>query len=138
MKLHHVGVIVANIERQGAQYARVLALAPQSPPIEDPIQKVMVQFWGLPGETPLELIQPLSPESPAARALQKGGGLNHLAFEVADLDSSVQDAIAKGAICTCEAVPAVAFGGRRIAFVFYRDVGLIEFIESGQDGRRSL
>jgi hypothetical protein len=32
-------------------------------------------------------------------------------------------------------VPAVAYGGRLIAFVFYRHIGLVEFVERGGDDR---
>lgn len=130
MKLHHIGVIVDNIEKHGGRYAETAGFGPQGPVLYDPAQKVMVQFWGAVGQTPLELILPVGPDSPSYRALQKGGGLNHLAFEVDDLDRRVTDAVSKGAICTCAPVPAVAFGGRRVAFVFQRDIGLLEFLEA--------
>ena len=129
MTLHHVGVVVDDIERHGRCYAQALGMSAQNGIIEDSAQRVRVQFWGAPGYVAVELIQPTTPNSPAHRALSKGGGLNHLGFEVDDIVQSVEKAVADGAVCTCEPVPAAAFGGRRIAFVFYRRVGLVEFIE---------
>jgi methylmalonyl-CoA/ethylmalonyl-CoA epimerase len=129
MTLHHVGVVVDDIERHSRCYAQALEMLPRTGIIEDSVQKVRVQFWGAPGQVAVELIQPTTPDSPAHRALSKGGGLNHLGFHVGDIVECVAKAVADGAVCTCEPVRAAAFGGRRIAFVFYRHMGLIEFIE---------
>jgi methylmalonyl-CoA/ethylmalonyl-CoA epimerase len=130
MKLHHVGIVVEDLDRHGEQYARMLGFVPQTAPIVDPLQKVKVQFWSAADQATIELIQPLAPDSPAYKSLAKGGGLNHLGFEVDDVSASVSAAVANGAICTCPAVPATGFGGRQVAFVFYRHIGLVEFVEA--------
>ena len=49
----------------------------------------------------LELIRPLSPDSPAARALKSGGGLNHICYQVADLEASMR-ALVASFVCTTE------------------------------------
>lgn len=127
--LNHIGIVVADIASSREMYGNLLGLAPISEVFEDPLQDVKVQFLGFPHKTSVELIEPLSEKSPARLALEKGGGLNHLCLEVDDLDDSLRRALASGAICTRRPVPAVAFGGRRIAFVFHRKAGLIEFVE---------
>jgi hypothetical protein len=54
--------------------------------VTDDRQRVKVQFLvSVPDASSVEFIEPLPGESPARRALEKGGGLNHLCFEVADL-----------------------------------------------------
>lgn len=132
MKLHHAGIVVASIERAAPEYAQRLQLEKRSEVIEDPLQRVKVQFWACPGDaTQIELIEPCGPDSPAYAALQKGGGFNHLCYEVRDIVESVEQARRQGAVQTRDILPAAAFGGRRIAFVYYRDLGLIEFLESG-------
>lgn len=130
MRLHHVGVVVEAIETHSQHY-RELGLRPLTDVVTDPIQKVKVQFWGNDGPaSSVELIEPLGEESPVRGFLEKGGGLNHLCFEVADLEAARKNAEVKGGICVCAPVPAAAFGGRRITFFFFRGVGLIEFVEA--------
>jgi methylmalonyl-CoA/ethylmalonyl-CoA epimerase len=130
MRLHHVGIVVDDIERHGTRYAEQLGLRPLSAIVTDPIQRVQVQFWGDGREVSLELIQPLDDDSPVSRFLEKGGGLNHLCFEVEDIVAAVEQVRAKGAICVSGPVPAAAFDGQRIAFLFFRDIGLVEFVEA--------
>lgn len=130
MKLHHVGIVVPNLDSWGVAYASSIGLEPASEIVHDPIQKVRLQFWGGPSAGLLELIEPAAPDSPVWGELKKGGGLNHLCFEVDDLDRQIQDAVTGGAILAVSPVPAVAFSGRRIAFLFFRKVGLIEFLEA--------
>ncbi|OGA36095.1 MAG: hypothetical protein A3G80_01095 [Betaproteobacteria bacterium RIFCSPLOWO2_12_FULL_62_13b] len=130
MRLHHVGIVVDDICRHGASYAAQLTLRPLSPIVIDPIQRVQVQLWGDTHGPRLELIQPSEDFSPVSRFLKKGGGLSHLCFEVEDIVAAVENARAEGAICLQDPVPAAAFGGRRVAFVIGREIGLIEFLES--------
>jgi methylmalonyl-CoA/ethylmalonyl-CoA epimerase len=129
LKLHHVGIVVECLKTWGAAYARGLGLAQKSEVFRDPIQKVGVQFWGDEGTSLLEMIEPDSPDSPAWREMKKGGGLSHLCYEVEDMERRVGEAVADGAVLVVAPVPAVAFSGRRVAFLYYRKLGLIEFLE---------
>jgi methylmalonyl-CoA/ethylmalonyl-CoA epimerase len=131
MRFHHVGVVVKSIEHTANHYRQNLHLEPRSEIIEDPIQKVNVQFWGRPGDaTSVELIEPLGEDSPVQKALFKGGGLNHLCYEVDDIMSALEEALANGALQVGALAPATAFGGRRITFLYYRHIGLIELVEA--------
>ncbi len=130
MRLHHTGVVVRDIKVQGEKYASALGLSAKTEIVHDPIQKVLVQFWG--GEKAdslVELIEPTGEDSPVWRASQKGGGPEHLCYETADIEKTVQQSLDKGAALVQELAPAAAFGGRRIAFVYFLDVGLIELLE---------
>lgn len=129
MKLHHVGIVVQDLEAWGEAYASSLGLVQDAEIVHDPIQKVRVQFWRDEAANLVELIEPAAPDSPVWGELKKGGGLNHLCYEVDDIEGRVQDAVAGGAILAVTPVPAVALSGRRIAFLYLRKVGLIEFVE---------
>lgn len=129
MKLHHVGIVTNEIERQAAAYRHLLGLAPNSDVTVDEAQRVRVQFLGDRDQVQIELIEPLDGQSPARRALEKGGGLNHLCFEVESVQVAVAEAVHKGAICVCPPLPATAINGRLVSFVFYRGLGLVEFVE---------
>ena len=90
-----------------------------------------MQFLEDDGGARLELIHPLSETSPVARALKQGGGLNHICYRVEDLESSIQAMVANGAKVVREPLPAVAFDGRRVTFLYTRERELIEFVEAG-------
>lgn len=130
MKLHHVGIVVRNLEAQGAAWAETLGAVPCSPVIHDPIQKVHVRFWKDGFGALIELIAPSSPDSPAWRDSQKGGGLNHLCYETENIERQVEESLRQGGMLIREISPAVAFDGRRIAFVYFLELGLIEFVET--------
>ena len=130
IKLHHVGIVVKDLAAQGQSYQDQLGLTADTEVFHDPIQNVRVQFWkDAGGGSLIELIEPVDANSPAWREAQKGGGLNHLCYETSDFDRTIHEAIEKGAMLTRPVAPAVAFGGRRIAFVYFLDLGLIEFVE---------
>jgi methylmalonyl-CoA/ethylmalonyl-CoA epimerase len=130
MRLHHVGIVVESLAAHGQAYGKFLGLSADSPVYHDPIQKVHVQFWKDAGGNLLELIEPAGPDSPVARVLKKGGGLSHLCYEVEDFDEEVRLALEKGAIPAGEVAPAMAFSGRRVAFLFFPKMNLVEFVEA--------
>lgn len=130
LKLHHIGIVVKDLDAQGTAYAETLGSVPCSPVIHDPIQKVNVRFWRDNNGALIELIAPASTDSPVWRDSQKGGGLNHLCYETDNIERQVEESIRRGGMLTREISPAVAFGGRRIAFVFFLELGLIEFVEA--------
>lgn len=133
MKLHHVGIEVTSIERQAPLCAKQLGLRQTSAVIHDPIQRADVQFWSDDaGAVSYEFIQPSSEDSPVRRVAKTGGGLAHLCFEVPDIRAAIGHARETGAIVVCEPVPAVAFENRLIAFLFFRGLGLVEFVEGRQ------
>ncbi len=132
MKLHHIGIVVRDLTVQGEAYARILGAVPSSPVIHDPLQKVYLQFLSGGSGAVIELIAPDSEDSPVWRDSKRGGGLNHLCYETDDLDRQLEESLrSPGAMVAREIRPAVAFGGRRVVFVYFEELGLIEFVESG-------
>ena len=130
MKLHHVGVVVKSVKQSGEIYSSKLGMRALGPPIKDDIQRVIVQFWALEGDgTSIELIEPLGDDSPVSAFLRKGGGMAHICYEVNDIDRTLETAKEDGAIVISRPVQATAFHGRRVAFVFYRGIGVTEFVE---------
>ena len=138
MKLHHLAVVVGNIERSAQLYCRLLDLEPATDVIHDRRQKVYVQFLAGPslGDLKLELLEPEGKDSPVASALAKGGGPNHLCFEVTDLDRALAQAREQGARVICEPVEGAAMDNRRIAFVFTADRQIVEFLAAPTTGNR--
>jgi methylmalonyl-CoA/ethylmalonyl-CoA epimerase len=130
--LHHVGLLVADVAVAAAHYRDLLGYVIESEAIDDPVQTARVQFLRLPGETHwLELVAPLGPESKLAGALAKGGGLNHMGYEVVDLAAAAAHFRARKCFMVSAPVAAAAFPGRRIAWFMDRRRFLFELVEAG-------
>src|SRR5205823_5721955 len=97
-----------------------------------PEQTASVQFLRLPGDPAwLELVSPLGEKSKLDAALRRGEGMHHVCFEVQDLDGSVQKLRGHLMRTTASIAPAVAFGGRRVAWLTNKSGTLFELVEAG-------
>lgn len=131
-RLHHVGFVVADIEASAESFARSLAAAWDGRIFEDPFQKVKVAFLETrPGDAMIELVQPAGPDAPVNAFLAKtGGGLHHVCYEVSALDVHLSGMRSRGARLAKPPKPAVAFEGRRIAWVLTAERLLVELLEA--------
>ncbi len=130
MRLHHVGVVVASVETARTYYAG-LGLVPEGAVVEDPTQRVRIQFLtDVGGVFRIELLEPMGEDSPVRRSLEEGGGLNHLCYAVKDLDRTLTRLRSEGAVLVSGPVAAPAIGGARVAFLFDRSQGLFELVEA--------
>jgi methylmalonyl-CoA/ethylmalonyl-CoA epimerase len=104
-----------------------------SGPFDDPIQKVTVNFLAKSVNDPaeIELIAPLTDDSPIRSIMAKDrGAAYHLCFETSDIDRALIHAQNNGCIVVSAPVPAVAFQGRRIAWIYTRSRQLFELVEA--------
>lgn len=131
MRMHHIGFVVDSIERAGKSFAESLNLTWNGRVFLDPLQKVNVTFMNSaePGEPQIELIEPVAEDSPVRSFLAKGGGLHHVCYEVQGLENQLRLSCSQGGKLVRPAMPAVAFGGRRIAWIYSKERLLIEFLE---------
>jgi len=132
-KLRHVGIAVPSLGPATEALADLFGYRVVSGPFDDPIQKVSVNFLTQSDQdvAEIELISPLSEDSPIASMLRKsGGGAYHLCFETTDIEQALVHAKNNGCVIVSPAVPAVAFNGRRIAWIYTRSRQLFELLES--------
>ena len=132
-KLRHVGVAVPSLGPATETLSALFGYRVVSGPFDDPIQKVSVNFLTKSDTdaTEIELIAPLSEDSPITSMLAKsGGGAYHLCFETSDIDQALVHAKNNGCMIVSPPVPAVAFGGRRIAWIYTRSRQLFELVEA--------
>jgi methylmalonyl-CoA/ethylmalonyl-CoA epimerase len=132
-KLRHVGIAVPSLGPATEALADLFGYRVVSGPFDDPIQKVSVNFLTQSDQdvAEIELISPLSEDSPIASMLRKsGGGAYHLCFETTDIEQALVHAKNNGCVIVSPAVPAVAFNGRRIAWIYTRSRQLFELVES--------
>lgn len=130
LRLHHMGFVVADIAAAMPSFVRSMAAEWDGQIFEDPLQKAKVAFMTTrPGDAQIELVQPVGENSPVARFLQQGGGMHHLCYEVADLETELAAFRSRGAAIASRPKAAVAFGGRRIAWVITSEKFLVELLE---------
>ena len=132
-KLRHVGVAVPSLAPATETLSALFGYRVVSGPFDDPIQKVSVNFLTTSDNdaAEIELIAPLSEDSPITSMLAKsGGGAYHLCFETSDIDQALVHAKNNGCMIVSPPVPAVAFGGRRIAWIYTRSRQLFELVEA--------
>lgn len=129
-RLHHVGFVVANIEASLPGMSRALLGHWNGEIFTDPLQRVRVTFLQGGHQSPLlELVQPLGQDSPVFRFLGDGGGLHHLCYEVCSIPEHLDRIRGAGGLIVSRAKPAVAFGGRPIAWALTREKLLLEFLQ---------
>ncbi|MGB8579191.1 MAG: VOC family protein [Candidatus Sulfotelmatobacter sp.] len=129
--LHHLGFVVASISAVAEDFAFSISAQWDGEITHDPIQRVRVTFLApLDVRNPVyELIEPASDASPVSNFLKKRGGLHHVCYEIDDLEAGLRDARSAGLVIVAEPVPAVAFAGRRIAWICSKHRLLIELLE---------
>lgn len=135
LRLDHIGYAVSSIsaytsentifEKHGNSW---------TDPVYDPIQQVKVsflQFGSSPGNPSIELVEPVGDTSPASRFVKAGQtGLYHVCYEVSAVESAIESLRSDGWIPVSGPYPAVAFGGRQIAFMLNRSMDLVELLET--------
>ena len=130
MKLHHVGIVVNNIQESLGELKRYLNFETVSAIMPVDSQKVNICFMKI-GEPFLELIEPASQDSAISEFARSGGGIHHICYEVKNIESELESFAKKGA--TILVNPIKGFDERRIAFVDLNTkntkCGLVELLE---------
>jgi GTPase len=125
--IDHVGIAVADATALREMFARVFDLATDEP--ED-VGQHRVRFVQT-GDATLELVEPLTPDSPIARFLEKRGpGLHHVCLLVSDIDAALRRLKSLG-VQLIDERPRAGAHGSRIAFLKPASTGglLIELKE---------
>lgn len=131
MKLHHVGIVVDDIESGIQRYRAMFGFVPVTKVVKDQVQKVSVVLLSDPEKVsvPIELIAPLTDDSPVSKILKGNMRLYHLCFLVEDLEEALKNFRSNEAIIISGPVPADLFDGKRIAFVYTPDKFVVELLE---------
>jgi methylmalonyl-CoA/ethylmalonyl-CoA epimerase len=120
-RLNHVAIAVKDVAAASAHYRDQLG-ADVSAPSSLPEHGVTVAFVVLPN-TKIELLEPLGPDSPIARFLEKNpdGGMHHLCYEVDDILSARDRLVAAGARILGEGAPKIGAHGKPVLFLHPKD-----------------
>ena len=131
LKLHHIGIVVQNINESLGEISNFLSFESTSLPTLVGSQKVNICFLKT-NNVYIELIEPADPDSPIISFVKEGGGFHHLCFEVDDIQQEIDKMVKKGARLVV--APVKGFEDRVIAFLMLNmkktKCNLIELVEA--------
>lgn len=115
LRVHHIGIAVSDLDEAVATYSRLFGATLER---RETLEEQGVEAASLrTGESCVELLRALGPDTPVGKFLAKRGpGLHHLAFEVDDLAAELGRLRAEGAELIDE-TPRRGLFGLQVAFV---------------------
>ena len=119
--IDHVGVAVPSIESALAFYREALQmeLVHRETIVEQGVEAALLDV----GDSHVELIEPLSPDTAVGRFLQtRGAGLHHVAYRVASVEEALSECAAAG-IRLIDEQPRPGIRGSRVAFLHPASTG---------------
>jgi len=132
-EIDHLGIAVKSLA-QAKKFYEQLGLKPMP---EETVEAEQVRLSMVPvGESRIELLEPMSADSPVGKFLAKRGeGLHHVALHVDDLSGTVERLKASGTRLISDEIK-VGAGGHLYVFVHPSSAGgvLLELVEDPPEG----
>jgi len=114
LELHHVGIVVSDLDAALAAYERLGFMGGERWLM--PQQQIEAVTFAS-GSGWIELITPTDPESPIARYLaRRGDTMHHVAYRTNDLDGEL-DRLKSAGVRLIDEIPRTGTHGWRIAFL---------------------
>ena len=130
LEIHHLGYAVPALEK-GREEFEALGWECCGGITDDVLRKVRIQFLRM-GTHCIELVAPLTADSPIRKILEKGSGAPyHICYEADSLEEAERELKDDGFLVFKKAAPAPAIDGRRVEWFFGRNTGIIEVVEKG-------
>jgi methylmalonyl-CoA/ethylmalonyl-CoA epimerase len=129
-RIDHIGVAVEDLDEAIALYQERLGMPFQHrETVEE--QGVEAVLLGV-GESHVELLRPLGPDTAVGQFLQRSGpGLHHVAYGTDDIDSALE-AVRGAGLGLIDERPRAGIRGSRVAFLHPKSTGgvLTELVEA--------
>ena len=131
-KVEHVAIVVSDLDAAIELYTKTwgLTLVHRETVEDQGVEEAMLRL----GESHIQLLQPLSPDTTVGRFLAKRGeGLHHIAYEVPNIDTALESLRTKG-VALVDEEPRRGSRNTRIAFVHPKSNRglLVELVEAPQ------
>ena len=130
MKLEHLGIAVADLNKARDLYTRLLGKEPYKEELVAD-QGVLTLFYES-GASKIELLEATHPESPIAKYIERRGeGIHHVAFEVEDIRAEMQRLREEGFSLLNEE-PGLGADNKWVCFVHPKSAGgvLVELCQT--------
>ena len=114
-RIDHIGVAVEDLDTAIALYEKTykMELVHRETVTEQGVEAVLLDV----GENHVELLSPLGDDTPVGKFLaKKGPGLHHVAYQVADIHSTLAELKAVG-LRLIDEEPRTGIRGSRVAFL---------------------
>jgi methylmalonyl-CoA/ethylmalonyl-CoA epimerase len=129
-RIDHVGVAVEDLDEAVSLYSERLGMAVQHRETVEQ-QGVEAVLLGV-GESHIELLRPLGPDTAVGRFLERNGpGMHHVAYGTDDIESALEAVRAAG-LRLIDEEPRTGIRNSRVAFVHPKSTGgvLTELVEA--------
>lgn len=127
-EFHHIGYATESLKKERGFFG-FLGYSQEGEIFTDPMQGVNGCFLSGPGPR-IELLENLPGATTLTPWLNAGIKIYHFAYQVENnLDEALCWALTQRARLIVPPIPSVAFCGRRISFVMFRNGLMIEFVE---------
>jgi methylmalonyl-CoA/ethylmalonyl-CoA epimerase len=128
-RVDHVGIAVKDLEAAIAFYEAAFGvkLAHRETVEEQGVEEAMFRV----GESWIQLLRPLGPDTPVGKYIEKRGeGVHHIGYGVSDLEAVLEHLKGEG-MQLIDAEPRRGSRGSMVAFVHPRSVGgvLVELVQ---------
>jgi methylmalonyl-CoA/ethylmalonyl-CoA epimerase len=132
-RIDHIGVAVEELEPALALYQAdyEMTLVHREVVEEQGVEAVLLDV----GENHVELLRPLSPDTPVGRHLaRRGPGLHHVAYQVSDIDATLTSLRASG-VRLIDEQARIGIRRSRVAFLHPASTGgvLTEIVQPAED-----
>jgi methylmalonyl-CoA/ethylmalonyl-CoA epimerase len=135
MIVDHIAVVVPSLERGILQWRNQFGYDQMTEPVDNSRQKVRVVFMRKAGSVTVKLVQPREESSPVWKVAARGGGLHHVCFRCADLNSEMERLVALGSRVLAPPQPGEAFENGNIAFLYCEGGLNVELVETDAKAR---
>lgn len=125
---HHTGYVVSNLDDALAQWCLVTGATVERASTLVSAHRVRVCFLRI-SDGRIELVQPAADDAATGSRTREPSAPDHVCYLCDDLDERIKRAREQGGLVVRPPVRSEAFDGRRMSFVYYRGVGLIEWVE---------
>jgi methylmalonyl-CoA/ethylmalonyl-CoA epimerase len=122
-RIDHIGVAVEDLDAALALYegAFGMPVVHRETVEEQGVEAVLLDV----GDGHVELLSPLSPDTPVGKFLaKKGPGLHHVAYAVTDIEAALSELSGQG-IELIDSEPRTGIRDSRVAFVHPRSTGSV-------------
>jgi methylmalonyl-CoA/ethylmalonyl-CoA epimerase len=132
--IDHLGIAVEGLDAAVASYRATfdMALVHREVIAEHGVEVALLEI----GDEHVELLAPLSADTPVGRFLaRRGPGIHHVAYGVSDIDATLAELKARD-VELIDTVPRTGVRSSRVAFVHPRSTGgvLTEIVQEASNG----
>lgn len=129
MIVHHYGFLTKNIEKSLRTFEK-LGYEKTSDLINDSQRGIDILFIESKNNQVIELVSPNQPESVVNSVMKSQvNSIYHICYIVKSLELSIESLSKKNFVLIDPPKPAIAFDGKKVAFMMSRHTGIIELLE---------